>query len=71
MNQTPHPMWARALIEAGKTAVFLAFVILAITWIDGVLTFQPGALIILALILALAVAIAREYWHEWRDRAHT
>lgn len=64
-------MWARALIEAGKTTVFLAFVILGITWIDGVINFQPGALIILGLMLTLAIAILREYWLDWRRRDHS
>lgn len=64
----PTPMWQRTLIEAGKTAVFLASLFLFFTFVEGVINFQPAAMLILGMLLALGIVILREYWHAWRTR---
>lgn len=66
--KSPTPMWQRTLIEAGKTAVFLASFFVLGTFINGVINFQPAAMLILGMLLALAIVILREYWHAWRTR---
>jgi hypothetical protein len=70
MTPTPHPMWARALIEAGKTAVFLASFFALGTFIYGVVHFQLGALIVLAMLLAIGIAILIGYINDWREWRH-
>jgi len=68
MNRTHRPLWARTLIEAGKTAVFLASFFALGTFINGAIHFQPGAMLILGMLIALGAVIAYEYWREWRTR---
>ena len=50
-------MWARALIEAGKTTVFLASLFALGTFIYGVVHFQLGALIVLAMLWVVIGAV--------------
>jgi hypothetical protein len=67
-------MWARALIEAGKTTVFLASLLLLGVFIYGVVHFQLGALIVLAMLLAIGIAILTGYirlYIEWRRHANS
>ena len=74
MRPTPNPMWARALIEAGKTTVFLASLLLLGVFIYGVVHFQLGALIVLAMLWlvigAVIVGHIRIAWEKRRHAAH-
>lgn len=60
-------MWARALIEAGKTTVFLASLFLLGVFVYGVVHFQLGALIVLAMLLIIGAAILTGYINNWRE----
>lgn len=69
--KTKQPIWARTLIEAGKTAVFLASFLLFWTFVQGAINFQPGALLVLGLLATLGVILLIDEYRRWRNRDHT
>lgn len=71
MTKQHRTLWARALIEAGKTTIFLALLILGIIWIEAVAAHNPAATLILGILIAYGSVILRDYWREWRTHAHT
>lgn len=54
-----------------RFAVAAAGFFVAGTLIAGAVAFQPGALLVLGMLGALAIVILFEYWHDWRNRDHT
>lgn len=54
-----------------RFAVAAAGFFVAGTLIAGMIAFQPGALIVLALVGTLGLILLHEEWRRWRNRDHT
>lgn len=54
-----------------RFAVAAAGFFVAGTLIAGAIAFQPGALIVLALVGCIGLILLADEWNRWRNRDHT
>jgi membrane associated rhomboid family serine protease len=67
----PHSPTYLLVRHLARFAVAAAGFFVAGTLIAGMVAFQPGALIALALVGCIGFILLADEWNRWRNRDHT